>query len=149
MDQELLKEEVTTTQVSEPQQVVRTTKQVAPGVKTEHPQRVFEKKKKIFRVNQVVWYILVFIEVLLIFRAIFKVIGANPSSGFVSLIYSITNVMVVPFQGIVPSAVSGNSIMEWATLIAGVVFALIAWGLVYLLQFIKPVTPVEVEEQVG
>jgi uncharacterized protein YggT (Ycf19 family) len=122
---------------------------VAPGVKTEHPQRVFEKKKKIFRVNQVVWYILVFIEVLLIFRAIFKVIGANSSSGFVSLIYSITDVMVVPFQGIVPSAVSGNSIMEWATLIAGVVFALIAWGLVYLLQFIKPVTPVEVEEQVG
>ena len=149
MDQELLKEGVTTTQVSEPQQVVRTTKQVTPGVKTEHPQRVFEKKKKIFRVNQVVWYILVFIEVLLIFRAIFKVIGANPSSGFVSLIYSITDVMVVPFQGIVPSAVSGNSIMEWATLIAGVVFALIAWGLVYLLQFIKPVTPVEVEEQVG
>jgi uncharacterized protein YggT (Ycf19 family) len=92
---------------------------------------------------------LVFIEVLLIFRAIFKVIGANSSSGFVSLIYSITDVMVVPFQGIVPSAVSGNSIMEWATLIAGVVFALIAWGLVYLLQFIKPVTPVEVEEQVG
>jgi uncharacterized protein YggT (Ycf19 family) len=122
---------------------------VAPGVKTEHPQRVFEKKKKIFRVNQVVWYILVFIEVLLIFRAIFKVIGANSSSGFVSLIYSITDVMVVPFQGIVPSAVSGNSIMEWATLITGVVFALIAWGLVYLLQFIKPVTPVEVEEQVG
>jgi hypothetical protein len=32
---------------------------------------------------------------------------------------------------------------------SGVVFALIAWGLVYLLQFIKPVTPIEVEEQVG
>ena len=149
MDQEIIKEEVTTTEVSEPQQVVRTTKEVAPAVKTEHPQRVFEKKKKIFRVNQIVWYILVFIEVLLIFRAIFKAIGANPASGFVNLIYSITDVMVVPFQGIVRSAVSGNSVIEWAALIAGIVFALIAWGLVYLLQFIKPVTPHEVEEQVG
>lgn len=151
MDQEITKEEVTTTEVSAPQQVVRTTKQVAtpPIVKTEHPQKVFEKKKKIFRFNQIIWYILVFIEILLIFRAVFKAIGANPLSGFVSMIYSITNVMVLPFQGIIGSAVSGNSIIEWASIIAGVVFAIIAWGLVYLLQFVKPVTPDEVEEQVG
>lgn len=148
MDQEIIKEEVTTTEL-EPQQVVKTTKKVVPPIHTEHPQKVFEKKKKIFRVNQVVWYILVFIEVLLIFRAIFKAIGANPGSGFVNLIYSVTDAMVIPFQGIIPSAVSGNSVIEWAALIAGVVFALIAWGLVYLLQFVKPVTPHEVEEEVG
>jgi len=150
MDQEVTEEEITTTEVSAPQQVVRTTKQTAtPPIKTEHPQKVFEKKKKIFRFNQVVWYILVFIEVLLIFRAGFKAIGANPSSGFVSLIYSITDVMVVPFQGIIGSVVSGNSVIEWASVIAGIVFALIAWGIVYLLQFVKPVTPHEVEEQIG
>jgi len=150
MDQEVTEEEITTTEVSAPQQVVRTTKQTAtPPIKTEHPQKVFEKKKKIFRFNQVVWYILVFIEVLLIFRAGFKAIGANPSSGFVSLIYSITDVMVVPFQGIIGSVISGNSVIEWASVIAGIVFALIAWGIVYLLQFVKPVTPHEVEEQIG
>lgn len=150
MDKEITEEQITTTEVSSPQQVVRTTKQTAtPPIKTEHPQKVFEKKKKIFRFNQVVWYILVFIEVLLIFRAGFKAIGANPSSGFVSMIYGITDVMVIPFQGIIGSAVSGNSVIEWASVIAGVVFALIAWGLVYLLQFIKPVTPHEVEEQIG
>jgi hypothetical protein len=148
MDQEIIKEEVTTTEV-EPQQVVKTTKKVVPPIPTEHPQKVFEKKKKIFRVNQVVWYILVFIEVLLIFRAAFKAVGANPASGFVSLIYSVTEAMVLPFQGIIASPVSGNSVIEWASLIAGVVFALIAWGLVYLMQFVKPVTPVEVESEVG
>jgi len=150
MDHEVTEEEITTTEVSAPQQVVRTAKQaVAPPIKTEHPQKVFEKKKKIFRTNQVVWYILVFIEVLLIFRAGFKAIGADPSSGFVNLIYSMTELMVVPFQGIIRTAVSGNSVIEWASVIAGIVYALIAWGLVYLLQFIKPVTPHEVEEQVG
>ena len=60
-----------------------------------------------------------------------------------------TELMVVPFQGIIRTAVSGNSVIEWASVIAGIVYALIAWGLVYLLQFIKPVTPHEVEEQVG
>lgn len=150
MDKEITEEQITTTEVTAPQQVVRTTKQaISPPVKTEHPQKVFEKKKKIFRFNQVVWYILVFIEVLLIFRAGFKAIGANPSSGFVSLIYSVTDVMVVPFQGIIGSAVRGNSVIEWESVIAGVVFALIAWGLVYLLQFIKPVTPNEIEREVG
>jgi len=150
MDEKIETQEVTTVSTEVPEQIVKKTTTVAPPpIRTEHPQKVFEKKKKIFRVNQIVWYILVFIEVLLIFRAIFKAIGANPLSGFVNLIYSITNLMVVPFQGIVQSVVSGNSIIEWATLIAGAVFALIAWGLVYLLQFIKPVTPHEVEEQVG
>ena len=132
-------EKVTTTQLFEPQQTV----------KTEHPQKVYDKKKKIFRSYQVIWYILIFIEVLLIFRVIFKVIGANPASGFVHLIYSVTELMVTPFQGIVASMVSGNSVLEWATAITGVVYALIAWGLVYLIQFIKPVTPHEVEDQIG
>ncbi len=149
MDQQTTEEEITTTEVSAPQQVVRTTKQVTPDVRVEHPQKVYDKKRKIFRFNQIIWYILVFFEVLLIFRGIFKAIGANPLSGFVGLIYGFTNIMVTPFQGIISSMVSGNSVLEWATAIAGVVYALIAWGLVYLLQFIKPVTPHEVEEQVG
>lgn len=148
MDQEIIKEEVITTEVNPVQQTVSTTKVIPPPVKTEHPQKVFDKKKKIFRFSQVIWYILVFIEILLIFRAIFKAIGANPLSGFVNLIYSITNVMVMPFQGIVTSMVNGNSILEWASVIAGVVFALIAWGIVYLLKFVKPVTPGEVEQAV-
>lgn len=140
--------EVTTTEVSAPQQVVKTTKNVTPGVRVEHPQKVYEKKKKIFRFYQVIWYLLVLLEVLLIFRAVFKVIGASPYSGFVGLIYSITDILVIPFQGIVRSPQSGSSTLEWASVFAGVVYALIAWGLVYLLKFIKPVTPHEVEEQV-
>ena len=146
---EIVKEEITKTEVSNPQQTVKTTTQVNPGIKTEHPQKVFEKKKKIFRVNQVVWYILVVIEVLLIFRAIFKAIGANPTSGFVNLIYGSTDLMVAPFQGIVGSVFSGNSVLEWSTAIAGIVYGIIASGLVYLLNFIKPITPREVEEQIG
>lgn len=141
--------EKVTTQVSEPTQVVKTTTQVNPGVKPEHPQRVFDKKKRIFRFNQVVWYILVFIEVLLVFRIVFKMVGANPASGFVSLIYSITDLMVVPFQGIIGTYTNAGAYFDWAAIIAGIVYALVASGLVYLLNFIKPVTPREVEEQVG
>lgn len=145
MEDEEVKEEVTTVHEAPTQQVVKTTKVVKPAVQLEHPQKVFNKKKTIFRFNQVIWYILVVIEILIILRTVLKLIGANPASGFVSLIYAMSDVLVLPFQGIVPSTVSGTSIIEWSTIFAAVIYVLIAWGFVYLLQFIKPVTPREVE----
>lgn len=148
MEDEEVKEEVTTVHDAPTQQVVKTTKVVKPGVQLEHPQKVFNKKKTIFRFHQVIWYILIVIEVLIVLRTVLKLIGANPLSGFVSLIYSITDLLVLPFQGIVRTSVSGNSIVEWSSIFAAVVYVLVAWGLVYLLQFIKPVTPKEVEAQV-
>src|SRR5690349_85284 len=59
-----------------------------PLVRTEHPQKVYETKKAIFRSWQVIWYILAIVEVILAFRMVFKAIGANPFSGFVTLIYA-------------------------------------------------------------
>lgn len=140
--------EVTTVEKSQPQQVVRTTKRVTPPVQTEHPQKAFEKKRTIFRSYQVVWYVLTFIEILLAFRATFKAIGANPFSGFVSLIYGITDPLIIPFAGILRTSASGSSVIEWSTIVAAVVYLLIAWGLVSLLQFVKPVSQEEVEQEV-
>lgn len=141
-------QEVTTVEKSQPQQVVRTTKKVTPQVQTEHPQKVYEKKKVIFRSYQVIWYVLGFIEVLLAFRLTLKAIGANPFSGFVSLIYGLSDPLSFPFSGIIRSGNYGSSNFEWSTIFAAVVYFLIAWGLVSLLQFAKPVTPEEVEQEV-
>lgn len=141
-------EEVTTVQKESPA-VVRTVKKVVnPVVQTEHPQRVFEKKKAIFRSYQIIWYIVAFIEILLVFRFILKALGANPFSGFVNLIYMLSNPLALPFSGIFKSSVSGASAIEWSTLFAAVVYLLLAWGLTNLFQFIKPVTQKEVEETV-
>ncbi len=141
-------QEVTTVEKSQPQQVVRTTKKVTPQVQTEHPQKVFEKKKTIFRFYQVVWYVLTFIEIMLAFRVTFKAIGANPFSGFVSLVNAITDPLTIPFAGILRTSASGSSVIEWSTIVAAVVYFLLALGLVSLLQFAKPVTPEEVEHEV-
>lgn len=139
-------QEVTT--VSQPTEVVKTRKVVNPPIRTEHPQRVFEKKKAIFRTYQVVWYILAVIEVLLAFRMVLKAFGANPFSGFTMLIYGLSDPLAIPFSGILQTSIYGNSIYEWSTFIAAIVYALIAYGIVYLLQIMKPVTPSEVTENV-
>jgi uncharacterized protein YggT (Ycf19 family) len=139
-------EEVTTIDNQSPQQIVRkTTRQVEPQAKGEAPQKVYEKKKTILRVNQIIWFILGLIEVLLLFRVVLKALGANPLVGFTSLIYSITTPLVAPFSGILGLSITGNSIIEWSTIIAAIVYFIVAWGFIYLLDLIYPITPNDVE----
>ena len=139
-------EEVTTIDNQSPQQIVRkTTRQFEPQAKGEAPQKVYEKKKTILRVNQIIWFILGLIEVLLLFRVVLKALGANPLVGFTSLIYSITTPLVAPFSGILGLSITGNSIIEWSTIIAAIVYFIVAWGFIYLLDLIYPITPNDVE----
>lgn len=141
-------EEVTIIDNQSPQQVVKkTTKQIEPEAKGEAPQKVYEKKKTIFRFNQIIWYILGLIEVLLGFRFILKLLGANAFTGFTSLIYTLTEPIAGPFRGIFNLTTSGNSTIEWSTIIAAIVYLCVAWGLVYLLDIIYPITPKDIETQ--
>jgi uncharacterized protein YggT (Ycf19 family) len=118
---------------------------VTPG---ERPQKTYATKKAIFRTYQVIWYVLGVIEVLLIFRIILKALAANPGSGFAELIYTLSNPLALPFRGIFQTAVVEGSVFEWSTIIAGAVYALLAFGLVQLFQLVKPTNPQEVEQKV-
>lgn len=141
-------EEVTTIDNQSPQQIVRkTTREAGPQAKGEAPQKVYEKKKTIFRFNQIIWYILGLIEVLLVFRIVLKALGANSFVGFTSLIYSLTAPLVAPFSGIFGAFTTGNSMIEWSTIIAAIVYFIVAWGLVYLLNIVYPITPKDLETQ--
>ena len=145
MQADTIQEEVTTIENQVAAQVVRkTTTQAEPQAKGEAAQKVYEKKKTIFRFNQIIWYILGLIEALLIFRVVLKALGANPSVGFTSLIYSITTPLAAPFSGILGVSTTGTSMIEWSTTIAAIVYLCVAWGLVYLLNLIYPITPKDV-----
>ncbi|PIP74345.1 MAG: hypothetical protein COX78_03280 [Candidatus Levybacteria bacterium CG_4_10_14_0_2_um_filter_35_8] len=145
IQEDTTQEEVTTISEESPQQVIKkTTTQVEPQAKGEAPQKVYEKKKTIFRFNQVIWYILGLVEVLLIFRIVLKALGANPFVGFTGLIYALTTPLAAPFSGILGVSVTGNSVIEWSTTVAAIVYLCVAWGLVYLLNLIYPITPKDV-----
>ncbi len=134
---------------SNPEKIIKTTKTVvSPGLENEHPVQTYKKKKVIFRTFQIVWYILGVMEVLLSFRVLLKALGANPLNGFTNLIYGISDPLAIPFGGILKVTVIGVSVFEWSTLIAMAVYAILAYGLVKLIEFIKPVTPEEVQQKV-
>ncbi len=142
-------EEITTVSSSTPAEVVKTTKTITPPiVQTEHPQKVYETKKTIFRTYQVIWYILGLIEILMAFRIGLKMLAADPNSTFVNLIYLVTDPLALPFMGIFRTPVSQGSVFELSSLVAMLVYALVAYGIIQLMQMVKPTNPQEVERKV-
>lgn len=89
------------------------------------------------RITQLIWLLVAVVIGLLAFRLILALIGANPTTGFVNFIYTITNPLVWPFVGIVGTPnFGGGSVLDVASLFAMVVYPLIAWVLVTLFHII-------------
>lgn len=99
--------------------------------------------KPLYRGTQIVWYILTIIEALLLFRFILKLLGANPAAGFTSFIYGITYVFSAPFLSVFRITHIQGSIFEWTTLLAMLVYWIIAIGIINLLLIGKTVSTPE------
>jgi uncharacterized membrane protein len=95
-----------------------------------------ERRMRFYQVNRILWSMLAFLEILLAFRFVLRMIAANPNSGFAMLMYGITGVFVAPFNGLVTTPTSGGSSLEVTTLIAMAVYALIFWGIAYVIRMI-------------
>lgn len=76
-------------------------------------------------------------EIILAFRFIFKLLGAEPSNGFVKVIYDITKPFVDIFAGIFSKSTTTGaettSVFEPGTLIAILVVAIVGWIIMKLL----------------
>ncbi|MDP4160279.1 MAG: YggT family protein [Bacillota bacterium] len=98
-----------------------------------------EDMEKVKYWKRIVYYILGVIEVLLAFRLVFKLLGANPASAFVSFIYTLSNIFLAPFTGIFRTAttrgVETQAVLEPAIIVAIIVYAVIAWGIAKLIEF--------------
>lgn len=92
--------------------------------------------KGAFKTYQIIYYILGIVEVLLGFRFVLKLLGANSGSGFVSFIYSLSEMFMAPFRAVFPVSAEGGAVMEWSVLLAAVVYLVVAWGLANLLRIL-------------
>ncbi len=118
-------------------------------VPAEPPVKTYEKRKVILLANRWIWYALGIVEVLLIFRFVLKILAANFYSPFALLVYGLTFPFVLPFYGLFNvTMTSQGSVFEWPTLVALVVYVVLACFIVAFFHRIKPVTPREVEQKV-
>jgi hypothetical protein len=105
----------------------------------EREQRIFT-----FKVTQLIWLFLGILEALIALRIGLKLIGANPGSPIVALIYGFTNLFLFPFEGMTATPTAGGMVLELSSFFAMLIYALIAWAVertVWVL-FYRPRGPV-------
>jgi hypothetical protein len=93
-------------------------------------QQESEREERIFtfKVTQLIWLLLGILEALIALRIGLKLIGANPASTIVALIYGFTSLFLFPFEGMIASPSSGRIVLELSSLFAMMIYALIAWA---------------------
>jgi len=132
--------------VREEPRVVAPMTPVAPVAAPQEPAMVVRPVPAYnYRAVQVVWFLTGLVDVILAIRFVMKLLGANPTSGFVSFMYNISEPLVAPFRGIFGTPAAGGSVLEPASLVAIVIYSLIGWGLVVLIRLLtapKGVRPV-------
>lgn len=82
-----------------------------------------------YKATQLVWLLLGLLEGVLALRFIFRLIAVNPDNAFAALLYNITDLFLKPFASLTQPLVSGSMVLELSTIIAMIVYLLIAWAL--------------------
>lgn len=120
---EIVKKSVTTQQVGPKAAVTTEVKREATGTQT---------------VEYLIYFFFGVLEILLGFRLVLKLLGASTISGFVRMIYGLTGIFILPFEGIFRRAVTEGietaAVLEPSTIVAMIVYAFAAWGIVKLVR---------------
>lgn len=106
-----------------------------------------ESTRSLYRSTQIVWYILFLIEGFLAMRFVLKLLQANPEAFFTNLIYTVSNIFVLPFVAVFQNASTATSVFEWTTLLAMFVYWLLAVAIVKLFIMNKPISAIEADRE--
>ena len=107
----------------------KTTEIRNPQAKTEHKQIVAER---------IIGFVVGVLLVLLGFRFLLSLLGANSTNGFANFIYSASHPFVSPFFSLFSyNTTYGTSHFEIYTLVAMLVYIVIAWGITRLVTLAR------------
>jgi len=105
----------------------------------EREQRIFT-----FKITQLIWLFLGILEALIALRIGLKLIGANPESPIVALIYGFTYLFLFPFEGMTATPSAGGMVLELSSFFAMLIYGLIGWAVerIVWVIFYRPRGPV-------
>jgi uncharacterized protein YggT (Ycf19 family) len=107
---------------------------------SEHPAR----SSGVYTLANLIYLLFGLLEAVLILRLLFELLAANAANGFVNFIYSLSGPFVAPFYGIFGQPAANGSVLDTATIVAIVIYAIVAWALVRVVGIItnRPVDSV-------
>lgn len=126
------------------QQPMQPVQPVEPAQRVERSNQVYTSRGGYYwpddpadRAIRFVYLVLGIVEVLIAIRVVMKLLAANPGAGFTSFIYGITAPLVAFFQGVFPEPSTNASVLEISSLLAMVVWALVAWIIVRIIDMTR------------
>jgi uncharacterized protein YggT (Ycf19 family) len=84
------------------------------------------------RVTEAIYLVFGIIDGLLLIRLVLKLLGANAQAGFASWTYGVTDFFLAPFHGLLPTYVTGKTVLELSLIIAILIYSLVALALARL-----------------
>ncbi len=103
-----------------------------------------------FKATQLIWLLFGIIEAAIGLRVLFKAIAVNPANPFAMFLYRLTDLFLLPFKSLVGSPGVDGMVLEISSIIAMVIYLMIAWvleRLVYVL-FYRPRGPIRTRQTV-
>lgn len=98
-------------------------------IDTTQVDQVNDRRTKMYVSTQVLWLLFGLLEGLLGLRFIFKLIGVNPENVFATFLYGLTDIFLTPFADLTSAITANGMSLEFTTLIAMLVYALVGWAL--------------------
>ncbi|GLV55590.1 hypothetical protein KDH_24340 [Dictyobacter sp. S3.2.2.5] len=88
-------------------------------------------------ITSLIYFLLGVLEVVLGLRFLFRLFGASEGSPFIRFLYDLSHPFVYIFNGIFNDQTIGSTgVFEVSTILAMLIYALIAWGIVSLVRVI-------------
>lgn len=91
------------------------------------------RRQALAKATQIIWLATGILEALIGIRFILRLLAANPDAGFARFIYGVTEVFLVPFTPLFADPEAAGSVLEVSSLVAMLIYALVAWGVVRIM----------------
>ena len=94
------------------------------------------RRATVYKLQQAIYLLFGLLEGLIAIRFVLRLLGANPAAAFAAFIYGITAPFVAPFVGIFGTPAFNGSVLEWHSIVAIIVYMLVAWLLVKVIWLV-------------
>ena len=100
------------------------------------PAEIANRRAALVKTQQIIYLILGVMEGLITIRFLLRLFAANPNAGFAQFIYGVTGPMMAPFYGLFATPQFESSVLEVISIVAMLVYALIAWLVIRIMWLI-------------
>lgn len=101
-----------------------------------HTPKLSPRQIMLRKFTRFIWWGTGVVEGMIGLRVVLRLMAANPNNPFANFVYSFTNVFLWPFAGLTAQPSSGGVVLEISSVIAMIVYLLLAWVFIEFLWLV-------------